>query len=244
MTKPAIDLYACMTPNALKVFFMLGEVDVDFEVLPVNPYAGEQFSETFGRLNPNRKLPVLVDRDGPGGRSHTVFESGAILFYLAEKAGLLLGDTLADRSSVMQWLMLQMSTLGPMFGQAIYFGRIAPAAAEPARARYLTQALRLCDLYDERLAEKPWLADGGFSIADIATFPWLWKHPGMLGIDLSGYRHLSRWIDEVRQRPGFVRVYGRYRDLVEISRAQAAAADPDTVDRLFGRGRWSRTPPR
>jgi GST-like protein len=233
-----IDLYACMTPNVLKVMFMLGETELAYRIRHVRIYRGEHFADGFEALHPYRKLPVLVDHRGPDGTPHRVFESGAILFYLAEKTGLLFGDNPAERSEVMQWLMLQMSSVGPIFGQATHFNRAAPPGNDYARRRFVTQAARLCEVYDRRLAEARYLAGESFSIADVATFPWLWRHPGMLGLDPEAYPNLQRWIGQILERPGFQRIHGAYRELVRIDREDAAAATPDMTDRFLGRGRW------
>jgi len=233
-----MDLYACMTPNTLKAMFMLGELDLPFELKRVRVYRGEHFAEGFEKLHPYRKLPVLVDPDGPHGKPFTVFESGAILIYLAEKGGRLLGDGPAERSTIMQWLMLQMSSVGPSFGNASHFTAASGKSETYSRRRFVTQAARLCALYDERLRQERYLAGETFSIADVATFPWLWRHPGMLGIDTSTSDGLNRWLGEVSQRPGLARVQGCYKALVEADREDLAQTDPDLMDRIMGRGRW------
>jgi GST-like protein len=233
-----MELHACMTPNTLKAMFMLGELDLPFELKRVRVYRGEHFADGFGRLHPYRKLPVLVDPQGPQGAPFTVFESGAILVYLAEKTGELLGEGAAQRSTVMQWLMLQMSSVGPSFGNASHFTAASGRDELYSRKRFVTQAARLCALYDERLRAERFLAGDNFSIADVATFPWLWRHPGMVGIDTSRFDGLNRWLDEVTQRPGLRRVQPRYKALVEADRKDLAEVDPDLMDRIMGRGRW------
>ncbi len=233
-----MELYACMTPNTLKAMLMLGEIDLPFELKRVRVYRGEHFADGFEKLHPYRKLPVLVDPDGPSGAPFTVFESGAILVYLAEKTGKLLGEGAAQRSTVMQWLMLQMSSVGPSFGNATHFRSASVQGEHYSRRRFVTQGARLCALYDERLRAERFLAGDSFSIADVATFPWLWRHPGMVGIDTSHYAGLNRWLDEVSQRPGLARVQARYKALVEADRADLATPDPDLMDRIMGRGRW------
>ncbi len=233
------ELHACMTPNTLKVMLMLGELDLPFTVRHVRIYRGEHFADGFEALHPYRKLPVLVDRRGPAGDPFTVFESGAILVYLAEKTGRLLGHDAASRSTVMQWLMLQMSSVGPAFGNAAHFnGALGPGEAY-SRRRFVTQAARLCALYDERLRREQFLAGDQFTIADVATFPWLWRHPGMVGIDTARFEGLNRWLNEISQRPGLKRVHARYKQLVEVDRADLARTDPDLMDRILGRGRWT-----
>jgi GSH-dependent disulfide-bond oxidoreductase len=237
----SIELYACMTPNVLKVMFMLGELELDFDLHHVRIYRGENFADGFEALHPYRELPVLIDHDGPNGTSHRVFESGAILFYLAEKTGRLFGENATERSDVMQWLMLQMSSVGPAFGNAAHFNRAAGSGNEYARDRFVTQAVRLCRLYDERLVETRFLAGEEFTIADVATFPWLWRHPTMLGIDMAAFPNLTRWIAEIRERPGLLNIHGRYREIVRIDMEDMAAADPDMMDRFLGRGAWTLT---
>ena len=236
----AIELYACMTPNALKVIFMLAETELAFEIKHVRVYGGENFAEGFEALHPYRKVPVLVDPEGPDGAPHRVFESGAILVYLAERTGQFFGEEPVQRSTVMQWLMLQMSSVGPTFGQATHFNRAAPKDEPYARRRFITQAIRLCEVYDARLGAARYVAGDALSIADIATFPWLWRHPGLVGIDLEAYPHLRRWIAEIRDRPAFKRAHAIYRELVRIDQADLAQADPEVLDRLLGRGRWFR----
>lgn len=236
---PSIELYACMTPNALKVMLMLGELELDYRVKHVRIYRGENFEPGFEALHPYRKLPVLVDHDGPDGKPHRIFESGAILFYLAEKYHRLFGDGPALRSEIMQWLMLQMSSVGPTFGNATHFNKGVKDQAY-ARSRFITQAVRLCELYDARLGAVRYLAGDTYSIADIATFPWLWRHPTMVGINADDYPHLQRWIADIRARPCFQRVHEAYKELVRVDMADIATADPDTMDRFLGRGRWSR----
>ncbi len=227
-----------MTPNTLKAMLMLGELDLSFELRHVRVYRGEQFAAGFDRLHPYRKLPVLVDPDGPDGAPFTVFESGAILVYLAEKSGKLLGGSAAERSTVMQWLMLQMSSVGPSFGNASHFTSASGREEHYSRRRFVTQAARLCALYDERLRVERYLAGDAFSIADVAAFPWLWRHPGMAGMDTSDFAGLNRWLREVAQRPGLTRVHARYKALVEADRADLATIEPDLMDRILGRGRW------
>jgi len=235
-----IELYASGTPNVMKVLFMLGETELPYELRPVNVFAGEQFEPAFRALNPNSKVPVIVDRDGPDGKPFAVFESGAILVYLAEKTGRFNGSTAAERSVILQWLMLQMASIGPMFGQAVHFKGVAPEGNDYARTRYLTEATRLCEVLDARLAQSGYLGGAAFSIADMATFPWLWKYPKQLAIDVSGLPHLERWRAAMEARPGFQRI----RDIASRLSKQGAeglrTAEPDSLDRFFLRGRYAR----
>lgn len=195
-----IDLYTAATPNGHKVSIALEELALPYEAHRIDLRAGEQRSPEFVRLNPNAKIPVIVDRDEG---DLTVFESGAILVYLAEKAGALLPTERAARSQVMQWLMFQMGGLGPMMGQANVFSRYAPERIEYAIGRYQRECRRLFQVLDGQLAEHEYLA-GDYSIADIANFCWARTH-AWSGIDVSGLAHLQRWLEAIAARPAVVR---------------------------------------
>ena len=235
-----LQLYAATTPNTLKILFMLGETGLPFRLERVRLFRHEQHEPAFRALHPHAKVPVLVDPEGPGGGPHTVFESGAILIYLAEKNGRLLGETPEARSTVLQWLTLQVSTMGPVFGQTSHFQRAAPPGSDYARRRFTSEAVRLCETFDARLRASPYLGGKDFSIADIAAFPWLWKHPERFGIPTSDYAGLQRWCAELEQRPGFLAHYDQYRELVRLDREDREQASPDDVDRFLGRGRYWR----
>ncbi|MFV2074263.1 MAG: glutathione S-transferase N-terminal domain-containing protein, partial [Thermoanaerobaculales bacterium] len=170
-----IDLYTWPTPNGHKVQILLEETGLDYRSHPVNLQEGEQFEPEFLAISPSGKIPVVVDQDGPGGEPLAVFESGAILLYLAEKSGSFLPADPRGRSEVIEWLMFQMGGLGPMLGQAGYFRNKAPEPIPHAVERYTREADRLFGVIDRRLAEGEFLA-GGYSIADIACFPWLRVH--------------------------------------------------------------------
>jgi GST-like protein len=219
----------------VKIFVALEELEVPYETKLVDIWKGEHFTPEFTRLNPNRKIPVIVDHDGPGGQPVTVFESGAILIYLAEKTGRLLPkDTLA-RLEVMQWLMLQVASVGPMSGQLVHFRRYAPAGNDYSLSRYRSEVNRLFDLYDARLADRAWIAGGDYSIADIAAFPWLRNHE-LLGVDLKSRANLARWVDTIAARPGAQRALAKVATIVS---ARDTAGD-DIKDRIFQRGRYAR----
>jgi GST-like protein len=237
-----IDLYGSGSPNVVKVLFMLGETELPFEIQYVNVMAGENFDPVLVALNPNAKIPVIVDHDGPDGRPVSVFESGAILVYLAEKTGRFYGRNLAERAAILQWVMLQMSGIGPMFGQAVHFTGVAPQGNDYARTRYFTEAARLCGVLERRLSESRYLGGADFSIADMATFPWLWKYPKQLGIDLGGMPNLERWRAAMEARPGFERVRSTVRALVQRGLAEQGNADPAVLDRFYLRGRWAIKP--
>ncbi len=239
-----IDLYGNASPNLIKVLFMLGETRLPFQIKHVNLMAGENFDPAYLAINPNAKIPSIIDHDGPGNKPWPVFESGAILVYLAEKTGQFYGRDAAERSEIMQWLMLQMSGIGPMFGQAVHFRENGPAPAdnEYPRIRYFTEAYRLCEALDVRLSEKQYLGGDDFSIADIATFPWLRKYPEQIGIDMSTLSNLNRWRVEVENRSGFQRITSTLDALIERGLQEQKEADPDALDRFFRKGKWARQP--
>jgi GST-like protein len=195
-----ITLYTWGTPNGRKVSILLEETGLPYTVRPVDLGRGEQFEAGFVALSPNSKIPVIVDEAGPGGEPVTVFESGAILLYLAEKAGAFLPREPRARLETLQWLMFQMGNLGPMLGQAHHFRRFAPEPLPYALARYEGEAARLYGVLERRLADRAWLAGSDYSIADIATFPWIARHPWQ-GIDLDTYPAVRRWFAAVAARP-------------------------------------------
>ena len=199
-----IDLHTWRTPNGYKVSIMLEETGLPYRVHPVNITTDEQFAPDFLALNPNNKIPVIVDPDGPGGTPFTVIESGAILHYLAEKTGRLLPAEPRARSEVLQWLMFQMASVGPMLGQAHHFLRFAPEPVPYAMQRYRNEAARIYRVLDGRLREREWLAGGEYSIADIATFPWIARHEWQ-EIALDDYPAVRRWFDTIAARPAVQR---------------------------------------
>ena len=230
-----IDLYALTSPNVVKIFVALEELELPYETKLVDIWKGEHFTPEFTRLNPNRKIPVIVDHEGPGGKPVAVFESGAILLYLAEKTGRLIPkDTLA-RLEMMQWLMLQVASVGPMSGQLVHFRRYAPAGNDYSLSRYRSEVNRLLDLYDARLADRAWVAGDDYSIADIAAFPWLRNHE-LLGVDLKSRANLSRWVDTIAARPAAKRALAKVGTIVS---ARDTASD-DMKDRIFQRGEYAR----
>lgn len=239
-----IELYGNASPNLIKVLFMLGEIQLPYEIRHINIMAGENFDPSYMAINPNAKIPAIIDRAGPQGQPVTVFESGAILIYLAEKTGSLYGQNLVERTEINQWLMLQMSGIGPTFGQATHFRENgpAPAGSEYARVRYFTEAARLCEVLDRRLSECEYLGGNEFSIADIATFPWLRKYPDHLGVDMANLSSLNRWRSVVEARDGFQRILPTLDALIERGLAEQKNTDADSIDRFFRRGRWAKKP--
>ena len=193
-----IQLYTWATPNGKKVSIMLEEVGLAYEVHAVNLGEGEQHKPEYLAINPNNKIPSIIDSDGPGGQPFKLFESGAILMYLAEKTGQLWPRHMRIRYEVIQWLMFQMGGVGPMFGQANYFFRLkeqVPAATE----RFHKEALRLYNVLNEQLGEKEFLA-GEYSIADIATYPWVWRHD-IHQVKLEDFPNVKLWYEKLSARP-------------------------------------------
>jgi GST-like protein len=195
-----IDLYTWSTPNGRKASIMLEECALPYKVHPINIGKNiDQFTPQFVKINPNSKIPAIVDPDGPGRRPITIFESGAILIYLAEKTGTLVPKDPHARMAAIQWLMFQMGGVGPMFGQAHHFLRAAPEKVPYAMERYTKETRRLYGVLDGRLKEAPYLA-GEYSIADIATYPWVARHEWHL-VDLKDFANVKRWYDAIGARP-------------------------------------------
>jgi GSH-dependent disulfide-bond oxidoreductase len=199
-----IDLYTWATPNGRKVSILLEELSLEYNVHPIDIGNGEQFAPDFVAINPNAKIPAIVDRGGPEGSSFAVFESGAILIYLAEKSGHLMPADPAGRSRVIQWLMFQVGGLGPMLGQAQHFRRFAPQPLPYAIERYTSEALRLYGVLDRRLGDSEFLAGGFYSIADIAAYPWIGRAEWQ-GVPLGNFPQVRRWLDTVGGRPAVQR---------------------------------------
>jgi GST-like protein len=198
-----IDLYTWSSPNGSKVRIMLEETRLDYELHRVNLGEGEHKRPDYLAINPNGKIPAIVDRDGPGGKEVTIFESGAILLYLAEKSGEFLPQDPDGRWQVMSWLMFQMAGLGPSLAQVGYFLNHAPEPVPHAVERFVTEAERLYGVADRRLAETEFLA-GDYSIADIACFPWMRNHH-RFSVDIADYPNVARWLDAISTRPAVQR---------------------------------------
>jgi GSH-dependent disulfide-bond oxidoreductase len=230
-----IDFYALTSPNVQKIFVMLEELELPYNVIPVDVWKGDQFKPEFLQINPNGKIPAIVDHDGPGGKPYAVIESGAILLYLADKTGRFLPTVPAQRYEVIQWLMIQLTGVGPMFGQLTHFKRFAPAGNDYSLSRYQTEVRRLYDLLEQRLGKSAHLGGPDYSIADIATFPWTRNH------DLQGVRwddkpNLTRWFNAIAARPAVKRALAK----VETITSSRDNAKPEDLDRFFGRGRFAR----
>jgi GST-like protein len=199
-----IELYTFATPNGRKVPIALEEMGLPYEVKVVHIGKGEQHRPEFLAVNPNGKIPAIVDREGPGGRPFTLFESGAILLYLAEKSGRFLSPDARVRHTTVQWLMFQMGGVGPMFGQASHFVKFAKEKVPYAIERYTTEARRILGVLDGELGKREYLA-GEYSVADMATYPWVEALAGMLPEVMEGRAGLQAWRERVGARPAVQR---------------------------------------
>jgi GSH-dependent disulfide-bond oxidoreductase len=228
-----IDVHSWATPNGHKVHIMLEECGLPYRVHAVNIGAGDQFAPEFLAISPNNKIPAIVDSDGPDGAPISLFESGAILLYLAAKTGRFLPEGARERYDVLQWLMFQMGGVGPMLGQTHHFRIYAPEKIGYAIDRYTNEARRLYGVMDTRLAKSRYIGGATYSIADIAIFPWLrsWKNQG---IDWADYPHLKGWFDEIAARPAVVR------GVAVLADARKALTDDKAREALFGITQYKR----
>ncbi len=228
-----IEVYSWPTPNGHKVHIMLEECGLPYRVHPVDIGAGAQFEPGFLAISPNNKIPAITDPDGPEGAPISLFESGAILLYLAGKTGRFLPAGTAARYEVLQWLMFQMGGVGPMLGQAHHFRIYASEKIPYAVDRYTNEARRLYGVMDRRLAQSTYLGGPEYSIADIAVYPWLrsWKNQG---IDWNDFPHLRAWFDAVGARPAV------QRGCEVLATARKPLTDDKARDLLFGQGQYRR----
>lgn len=199
-----IDLYSWATPNGHKIHIMLEECGLEYRAHAIDIGKGDQFTPEFLRISPNNKIPAMVDHEGPGGEDFSLFESGAMLVYLAEKTGRFIPHNIAERYIMLQWLMFQMGGVGPMLGQAHHFRLYAPEKIPYAIDRYTKEANRLYNVIDKQLAQTKYLAGNEYTIADMATFPWLRSYEKQ-GVKLEDYPHLKKWFDEIAARPAVIR---------------------------------------
>lgn len=199
-----IDVFSWPTPNGHKVHIMLEECALPYRAIPVNIGAGDQFKPEFLAISPNNRIPAISDPEGPDGKPISLFESGAILVYLAAKTGKFMPAGDRAKYEMLQWLMFQMGGVGPMLGQTHHFRMYAPEKIDYAIDRYSNEAKRLYGVIDRRLADSPWLGGKEYSIADIATFPWLrsWENQGIV---LADYPHVQAWFDKIAARPAVQR---------------------------------------
>lgn len=228
-----IEVFTWPTPNGHKVHVMLEECGLPYKATPVNIGTGDQFKPEFLAISPNNKIPAITDPDGPDGKPISLFESGAILIYLAAKTGKFLPTSDRERFEVLQWVMFQMGGVGPMLGQAHHFRLYAPEKIAYAVDRYSNEAKRLYSVIDKRLAQSRFLGGKDYSIADIATFPWLrsWENQG---ITLSDYPHLEKWFNQIAARPAVQRGVKVLADLRKPFR------DDKQREILFGKTQYER----
>ena len=199
-----IDLYTWKTSNGKKATIMMEECELEYKLHPIDISTDIQFSEGFVKVNPNSKIPAIVDPDGPNGRPFTVIESGAILMYLAEKTGLFLPTEMQRKYEVIQWVMFQMGGIGPIFGQVHHFKRAAKEKVPYAINRYFKECRRLYGVLDSRLEGREYIANNEVSIADFCTVPWVFRHDWQ-EIDLDEFKNVKRWYDNMMQRPALTR---------------------------------------
>jgi GST-like protein len=228
-----IDVYSTATPNGHKVHIMLEECGLPYRVHHIDIGAGDQFKPEFLAISPNNKIPAIVDSDGPDGKPISLFESGAILVYLASKTGKFLGKTDREKFTTLQWLMFQMGGVGPMLGQAHHFRTYAPEKIDYAIKRYTNEANRLYAVIDKRLDENPYLAGDKYTIADMATFPWLrsWEKQG---VTLSDFPALENWFNEIAARDAVKRGVKVLADL------RKPLVDDKAREILFGATQYSK----
>ena len=229
-----IDVYSWPTPNGHKVHIMLEECGLPYRVHAVDIGAGDQFRPEFLAISPNNKIPAIVDSEGPDGKPISLFESGAILIYLAGKTGRFLPTDVRGKYKALEWLMFQMGGIGPMFGQAHHFRIYAPEKIDYAINRYTNEARRLYGVLDRRLGEVPYLA-GDYSIADIATFPWTRSHERQ-GVDLADFPNVKRWFDAIAARPAVQRGV----EVLATQRKPVAQMDDKARQNLFGATQYER----
>lgn len=234
-----IDLYAQTTPNVLKVTLMLEECGLEYRMVPIDVWKGEQFAPGFVALNPNSKVPVIVDHDGPGGPV-TVFESIAILFYLAEKTGRMLPANGPARYAAMQWAVFQAANLGPANGQFNHFMLFAPENQEYGLSRYRTELKRVYGVLEARLSQTPFVGGDEFTIADMAVFAWVWWNGNRWGakvpfLAVGASPAIAGWYARCMERPGVRRAV----QVHETLKSGLPHASEDDKDRMFGRGRYA-----
>jgi GST-like protein len=247
-----IDVYFWPTPNGFKVTIFLEEAGIPYQIVPVDIGAGDQFTPHFLEISPNNRMPAIVDPDGPEGRAIAIFESGAILLYLAEKYGKYMPKDTRGRFAVIQWVMWQMANVGPMLGQTHHFRMYAQEVLKKEYSpeeveirtrygvdRYTNEAKRLYMVLDNELAGKDYMC-GDYSIADMATFPWILPYKRQ-GIDLEAeYPNIRRWFDVMKERPAVHKAIEEGRKISELARK---VSEEERRATLFGKGQLERKPP-
>ena len=228
-----IDVYSWPTPNGHKIHIMLEECGLAYRAIPVDIGAGDQFKPEFLAISPNNKIPAIVDADGPDGQPISLFESGAILLYLAGKTGKLLGKTDREKYQTLQWLMFQMGGFGPMLGQAHHFRIYAPTKIAYAVDRYTNEAKRLYGVLEKQLSQTAYLAGDEYTIADIATYPWAHSAANQ-GIDWADFPNTKRWFDAIDARPAVQRGVKVLADL------RKPLLDDKAKEALFGKTQYNK----
>ena len=233
MPQAPIDVYSWATPNGHKIHIMLEECGLPYRAHPVNIGKGDQFEPAFLKISPNNKIPAITDPGGPDGKPISLFESGAILVYLAGKTGKLLPADDRGRYAVLEWLMFQMASVGPMLGQTHHFRNYAPEKIAYAIERYSNEARRIYGVIDKQLSTHQFIAGDSYSIADIAIFPWLrsWENQGIV---LTEYPYLMQWFDGIAARPAVQRGVKVLADL------RAPITDDKAREILFGKTQYQR----
>ncbi len=228
-----IDLYFWPTPNGQKLTIFLEEAGLPYNVVPINIGKGEQFEPKFLEISPNNKIPAMVDHEGPDGKPISVFESGAMLMYLAQKTGKFMPTDPRGRMRVVEWLMFQMGTVGPMLGQANHFRNYAPEKLQYAIDRYTNESKRIFNVMDNRLLKHEYLA-GAYSIADMASWPWIVTRKK--GGEYDEFANLKRWADAIGERPAVQRGMAVLTDVIQ----RGAGMDEKAKEILFGTKQYER----
>ncbi|VVD91124.1 glutathione binding-like protein [Pandoraea anhela] len=228
-----IQVYSWATPNGHKVHIMLEECGLAYHAHAVDIGAGDQFKDEFLAISPNNKIPAIVDEDGPDGKPISLFESGAILLYLAGKTGRFLPEDVRGKYETLEWLMFQMGGVGPMLGQAHHFRIYAPEKIDYAIKRYTNEARRLYGVLDKRLADHPYVAGDMYTVADIAIWPWLrsWKNQG---VELSDFPNVQQWFEAIEARPAV------QRGIKVLADARKPMQDDKAREILFGATQYAR----
>jgi len=232
-----IDFYALTSPNVQKIYIMLEETKLPYKEHFVDVWKGDQYSPDFIKINPNSKIPAIVDHDGLGGKPMTIFESGAILMYLAEKSGKFMPTDPAQKYEVLQWLFFQVTAIGPSFGQFTHFKMFAPKDVDHSYSvsRHHTEVKRLYEVMEKRLAKTKFLAGDEYTIADIAAFPWTRNHD-MQGVKWEDNPNLARWFKAIDERPAVKAALAKVGQI----KSNRETANDDQKDRFFNRGKYAR----
>jgi len=228
-----IDVHTWPTPNGHKVHIALEELGLPYRIHPINIRTGDQFKPEFLAISPNNRIPAIVDPEGPDGQPMSLFESGAILIYLADKTGRLLPARGEARYRTLQWLMWQMGGVGPMFGQANHFRAYAKEPQPYPIERYTNESNRLTGVLDRQLAQSPWVAGDEYTIADIAIFPWM-RGSEKRGVDLAAYPNVQRWFDAIGARPAVQRA------LKVLADVTTPPIDDKQRDIMFGASQFAK----